>query len=71
MIEGKYRVDGADLVSPLSLVAHTGLGEYLSDVDADDCGDDNDDDDCDGDDGDDDAETHRDYDDQMITLVKR
>ena len=29
MTEGKYRVDGADLVSPLSLVAHTGLGESI------------------------------------------
>ena len=56
-----HRVDGADLVSPLSLVAHTGLGKYLSDVG---------DDDCDDDDGDDDADDN-DYDVQKITLVKR
>ena len=65
-----HRVDGADLVSPLSLVAHAGLGKYLSDECADDCGDEDDDDDCDGDDGDDDADDN-DYDVQKITLVKR
>ena len=65
MIEGKYRVDGADLVSPLSLVAHTGLGKYAADADVN-----TDVDDCDDDD-DDDCSDDNDYDVQMITLVKR